>query len=201
MSERTPLKPIGGLKVGDRAAALPGPPARRATPAPAPSSADTPTTGMGEEPTASPGEETTHKQSRKPTRARTKVSDTADVTKSFPLFLPSDLAKRFRQAARDQRLSQVNLLLDALVSTQERLEDLVKNDQPQPAGTDDLFTRPASRVGGGGEDISVTLTLRTVSRNLDTIDRMTEKAGARSRSQLLRLALATHLNELADAST
>lgn len=194
MTERPTLKPISGLKPGDRASILPPPPPR-----PSVTAQPTPEHSASSEKASSveAGEEQSSKQARKSApRSRPKASDTADVQRNFPIFLPVDLAERFREAARELRVSQVNLMLDALVSNKEQLEQLVKADQPS-ATTDELFARTAPR---GGEVVSATLTLRTLSSNVDTIDQLAEKAGAKSRSQLLRLALAAHLDKLDDAS-
>lgn len=193
MTERPTLKPISGLKPGDRASILPPPPPRpvataQPTAEPATSSDKSSAPDAGEDPGT--------KQARKSaTRSRPKVSDSADVSRNFPVFLPVDLAKRFRTAARELQVSQVNLMLDALVSNKEQLEQLVKADQPN-AKTDELFARAAPREA---DVVSATLTLRTVSSNVDTIDQLAEKAGAKSRSQLLRLALAAHLDKLDNA--
>jgi hypothetical protein len=191
MSERPSLKPIAGLKPGDRAGAIPPPPRRRPV-----DSAAAPS-GEAVVDDASPsvsqrdvGEGSRGASSRaKATGSRPKASQGVDVIRNVPVFLPAELADRFRAAAREQRISQVNLLLDALTATRDQLGELVAADQPKPS--DGLFARPAPR---GGEVVSATLNLRTVSGNIDTIDRLADEAGAKSRSQLMRLALAHYLD-------
>lgn len=191
MSERPSLKPIAGLKPGDRAGAIPPPPRRRqgqsvAAPAgeavvdDASKSVSQREVGEGPGGAASRG---------KSSSSRPKASQGAEVIRNVPIFLPAELADRFRAAAREQRISQVNLLLDALTATRDQLGELVAADQPK--ASDGLFARPAPR---GGEVVSATLNLRTVSGNIDTIDRLAEEAGAKSRSQLMRLAVAHYLD-------
>lgn len=82
--------------------------------------------------------------------------------------------------------------MDALVATQSRLEELVTSEPAhQTTRSDGLFIRRES--GRRRDEPLATLTVRMLSRNVDTIDALVEKIGAPSRSALCAAALRDYL--------
>lgn len=202
MSRREPMAPIAGLK---KPTDLPAPSARPRTlqPVPAPSSDP-----AGEQPedlaaAASPAEETTRatakaEQASKPVgrtrRPRAEKaaarSASADTMRPVSVSVPLTMAEAWRDRAKNDRTSQVDVLLDALVAHQDELTDLVSARSEKPTVSDGLFDRTP---GAKGERF-VGVSLRIKSGNLEVIDQLVDKHGADSRSQLVAAALSAYLS-------
>ncbi len=174
-TERTPLAAVPGLS---RTAALPAPPARRpqarsSSPAVVPEEISTPPAPVG-----------------KPS-SQTRVSRTATTIRNVTLSLPVSLVAGIRERARQDRVSQPEILLDALIATESELEALLAVEAPQPT-TDGLFVRRRPRPEN--PDPLSTLSLRMLSSNLEAIDSLVSKHKADSRSALCAAALRRYLN-------
>ncbi|MEP9385558.1 hypothetical protein [Nocardioides sp. KR10-350] len=103
--------------------------------------------------------------------------------------VPLTLAEAWRDRARRDRTSQVDVLLDALVAHQDDLGELVAARGEKPTVSDGLFDRTPGTKG----ERFVGVSLRIKSRNLDVIDQLADKHGAESRSQLIAAALSAYL--------
>jgi len=109
--------------------------------------------------------------------------------KAVSVSVPLTVAEAWRDSAKRERTSQVDVLLDALVARQGELTDLVASRTEQPTVSDGLFDRTP---GAKGERF-VGVSLRIKSGNLQVIDQLVDKHGAESRSQLVAAALSAHL--------
>lgn len=174
MSERTPLQPVAGLA---RTANIPPPPRRT----PTPTFTRTETQEDVTEATATtPPAETVAR--RRP------ASDQADTIRSTTLSMPVAVLQALKARAAADRVSQPDLLMDALSATHDQLEHLVQQANP-PQSNDGLFVRrSASESGPLG-----TLSLRMLSRNITAIDDLATNSGAKSRSALCTAALKEYL--------
>lgn len=205
MSRREPMAPIAGLKRPN----LPGPSPRPRTLAPVPEStvesveekpeaaakATAPTVGEASEAAVRSG--STSRPASRPRKARAEkagvparsVSESADTMKPVSVSVPLTLAETWRDRAKRDRTSQVDVLLDALVAHQEELTDLVAARTEKPTVSDGLFDRSPGATG----ERSVGVSLRIKSSNLEVIDQLAEKHGAEKRSQLVAAALSAYL--------
>lgn len=209
MSRREPMAPVTGLKKPT----LPAPRPRALAPVPEPAQdtpdeqedaqpappASTPSAGPAAGPTRTEDDSSTA-PSRQATRTRKSRAEkpstagrsaTVDATKppAISVSVPLTLAEAWRDRARTDRTSQVDVLLDAIVAHQGELTELVAARAEKPTVTDGLFDRTP---GAKGERY-VGVSLRIKATNLDVIDRLTNKHGADSRSQLIAAALSAHL--------
>lgn len=209
-SRRQPMEPVDGLKKP----ALPGPKPRprTLTPVPPPSTeppAEQTDTSAGEsaegtvlEPVAEPeksapppaGETAKPKpaRSKKPRADKTTAparSADADTMKPVSVSVPLTLAEAWRDRAKKDRTSQVDVLLDAIVAHQDELDDLVAAAGQKPTVNDGLFDRGP---GSKGERF-VGVSLRIKSGNLAVIDRLADKHGAAKRSPFVAAVLAAYL--------
>ncbi|ABL79326.1 MULTISPECIES: hypothetical protein [unclassified Nocardioides] len=201
MSRREPMAPIAGLK---KPADLPAPSARPRTLQPVPEPSSDPAGEQSQDlaATASPAKETTRatakaEQASKPI-ARTRKpraekatarSASADTMRPVSVSVPLTMAEAWRDRAKNDRTSQVDVLLDALVAHQNELTDLVSARSEKPTVSDGLFDRTP---GAKGERF-VGVSLRIKSGNLEVIDQLVDKHGADSRSQLVAAALSAYL--------
>jgi len=113
--------------------------------------------------------------------------------RNMALSLPSALVQQLKRRAVADRVSQPEVLMDALSATKDDLPKLVAHMKPVHApAAGDLFVRVVRR--GGAEPMS-TLTLRILSRNLDAIDRLVTLSEAPSRSMMCATALRAYLAE------
>ena len=174
-SERTPLAAVPGLS---RTSALPAPPARR------PQARSSSPAVAAEEVAAPPAP--VDKRS-----APRRVSSTATTIRNVTLSLPVSLVSGIRERARQDRASQPEILLDALLATENELEALLAVETPQPT-TDGLFVRRRPRPEN--PDPLSTLSLRMLSSNLEAIDSLVNKHKADSRSALCAAALRRYLD-------
>lgn len=207
MSRRQPMEPVEGLKKP----VLPGPSPRPRTLTPVPP----PTTEPAAEPAETPADEgaegpvlapVTEKSERpvgetakpKPARSRKARAEKpaalarsadADTMKPVSVSVPLTLAEAWRDRAKKDRTSQVDVLLDAIVAHQAELDDLVAAAARKPTVNDGLFDRGP---GSKGERF-VGVSLRIKSGNLDVIDRLADRHGAEKRSPFVAAVLAAYL--------
>ncbi|MEV5003915.1 hypothetical protein [Nocardioides sp. LML1-1-1.1] len=202
MSRREPMAPIAGLK---KPTDLPAPSARPQTlqVVPAPSPDPTPEESQDLATTPSPATDTARAttkaesgskqqgRSRKPRTEKAPArSASADTMKPVSVSVPLTMAEAWRDRAKRDRTSQVDVLLDALVAHQAELTDLVAARGEKPTVSDGLFDRTP---GAKGERF-VGVSLRIKAGNLEVIDQLTDKHGADSRSQLVAAALSAYLS-------
>lgn len=118
-----------------------------------------------------------------------KVSETADLMRPITLSLPAALVTRLKDRATTDRVSQPEVLLDALTATADELAGLLEaaNVRPTRAG---LFLRTPPR---GPAEPMATLSLRMLTRNVATIDDLVLSHEAPSRSALCATALRRYL--------
>lgn len=175
------MAPVAGLS---RTAALPGPPPR-------PAPAATPAASEDRTPSAPP--DSPERTPRKvPERRSEPRSETVGTVRQVALSMPAAVVQAVRDRARRDGISQPEVLMDALVATQERLPDVLPISRKRPAlQSDGLFVRrePAPR----DEEPLVTLTVRMLTTNVRAIDDLVEQVGAPSRSALCVAALRDYL--------
>lgn len=174
MSERVPLAPVAGLA---RTASIPPPPRRPAAPLPAK------TDSQEDDPVA-----TVIATPATATSRRRPASDQADIVRSTTLSMPVAVLQALKARAAADRVSQPDLLMDALSATHDQLENLVQKANP-PQSDDGLFVR---RSASESEPLG-TLSLRMLSRNITAIDDIATNSGAKSRSALCTAALKEYL--------
>lgn len=124
--------------------------------------------------------------------------------KPISLSVPASVSARWRAYSQARRRSLVDVMLDAVNANAERLPTLVREHQTalrtaaQPV-TDGLFVRQAAAVRDE-TDPYVTMPLRMLSTNVDTLDRLTYETAADSRSQFVVAVMIAYLADLdADA--
>lgn len=208
-SRRQPMEPVDGLKKPT----LPGPKPRPRTLTPVPPPSTEPATEQTEtsagesaegtvlepvaepEKSAPPAEETAKPKAARSKKARGEKttaparSADADTMKPVSVSVPLTLAEAWRDRAKRDRTSQVDVLLDAIVAHQDELDDLVAAAAQKPTVNDGLFDRGP---GSKGERF-VGVSLRIKSGNLDVIDRLADKHGAVKRSPFVAAVLAAYL--------
>lgn len=204
MSRREPMTPIAGLK---KPTDLPSPSARPRTLAPVPAPSPDPVEEQPVDLAASPSPakepsdgtakaEPSSKSTGRPTKSRTEKataparSASADTMRPVSVSVPLTMAEAWRDRAKRDRTSQVDVLLDALVAHQDKLTDLVAARSEKPTVSDGLFDRTP---GAKGERF-VGVSLRIKAANLEVIDQLADKHGADSRSQLVAAALSAYLS-------
>ena len=114
---RPPMAPVAGLS---RTSSLPSPPprpARRAVP-----------TEESPRPAPSPGPAPEPAAKAEPTRPRRARRESADTVRPVTVSLPASLVQGVRDRSRIDGVSQPEVLMDALVATQSRLEELVTSE-------------------------------------------------------------------------
>lgn len=205
MSRREPMQPIEGLK---KPTDLPRPSARPRTlatvPPPSPEVADSPGDEATEgavlsplkdsEPSEQPGDAEKPKanRSKKPRSEKAAApvhSASADTMRPVSVSVPLTLGEAWRERAKRDRTSQVDVLLDAIVAHQGELDELVAASSEKPTVSDGLFDRG---VGAKGERF-VGVSLRIKSGNLEVIDRLAEKHGPVKRSPFVAAVLTAYL--------
>lgn len=193
------MEPVDGLKKPT----LPGPKPRprTLTPVPPPSTepATEPTeTSAGESAEGTVLEPVAEPEKPKPARSKKTRADKttaparsadADTMKPVSVSVPLTLAEAWRDRAKKDRTSQVDVLLDAIVAHQDELDALVAAAGQKPTVNDGLFDRGP---GSKGERF-VGVSLRIKSGNLDVIDRLADKHGAAKRSPFVAAVLAAYL--------
>lgn len=204
MTRREPMSPIAGLK---KPTDLPPPSARPRTLAPVPTPSPDPVEEQPVDLAASPSPakeasgdtakaEPSSKSAGRPRKSRTEKatatarSASADTMRPVSVSVPLTMAEAWRDRAKRDRTSQVDVLLDALVAHQDELTDLVVARSEKPTVSDGLFDRTP---GAKGERF-VGVSLRIKAGNLEVIDQLADKHGADSRSQLVAAALSAYLS-------
>lgn len=201
MSRREPMTPISGLKKPSLPAPSPRPRTLAPVPEPTPDTVEEQPDSLTEAPSAAPAKEDAPAAARSGATASTgrtrkaraeklARSASADTMKAVSVSVPLTVAEAWRDSAKRERTSQVDVLLDALVARQDGLTDLVAARTEQPTVSDGLFDRTP---GAKGERF-VGVSLRIKSGNLQVIDQLVDKHGAESRSQLVAAALSAHLS-------
>lgn len=124
--------------------------------------------------------------------------------KAVTLSLPASISARWRGYSQARRRSLVDVLLDAVNANADRLPILVREHQAalriaaQPV-TDGLFVRHTAGVRAE-TDPYVTMPLRMLATNVDTLDRLTYETAADSRSQFVVAVMIAYLTDVeADA--
>ena len=203
MTHREPMAPIAGLK---KPTDLPAPSARPRTLTPVPAASPDPVEEQPVDLAASPSPakeasggtakaEPSSKSTGRPRKSRaekataTARSASADTMRPVSVSVPLTLAEAWRDRAKRDRTSQVDVLLDALVAHQDDLADLVAARSEKPTVSDGLFDRTP---GAKGERF-VGVSLRIKAGNLEVIDQLADKHGADSRSQMVAAALSAYL--------
>ncbi len=179
MTARSPLSPVQGLA---RTVSIPPPPAR---PSPATQGQETPAapTTAGQESPAS---------ARRTTRTAgpTRKSDEAHTTRAVTLSLPASIVTRVKDRARADRVSQPDVLMDAVSAALDNLHHLLEGEERLPV-SDGIFVRRPTRRSS--PEPMATLSLRLLARNVDVIDELVTRFDARSRSSLCAVALRNYL--------
>lgn len=203
-TRREPMSPIAGLK---KPTDLPSPSARPRTLAPVPTPSPDPVEEQPVDLAASPSPtkeasgdtakaEPSSKSAGRSRKSRTEKatatarSASADTMRPVSVSVPLTMAEAWRDRAKRDRTSQVDVLLDALVAHQDELTDLVAARSERPTVSDGLFDRTP---GAKGERF-VGVSLRIKAGNLEVIDQLADKHGADSRSQLVAAALSAYLS-------
>jgi hypothetical protein len=203
-TRREPMSPIAGLK---KPTDLPSPSARPRTLTPVPAPSPDPVEEQPVDLAASPAPakeasgdtakaEPSSKSAGRPRKSRTEKatatarSASADTMRPVSVSVPLTMAEAWRDRAKRDRTSQVDVLLDALVAHQDELTDLVAARSEKPTVSDGLFDRTP---GAKGERF-VGVSLRIKAGNLEVIDQLADKHGAESRSQLVAAALSSYLS-------
>lgn len=203
-TRREPMSPIAGLK---KPTDLPSPSARPRTLAPVPTPSPDPVEEQPVDLAASPSPtkeasgdtakaEPSSKSAGRPRKSRTEKatatarSASANTMRPVSVSVPLTMAEAWRDRAKRDRTSQVDVLLDALVAHQDELADLVAARSEKPTVSDGLFDRTP---GAKGERF-VGVSLRIKAGNLEVIDQLADKHGADSRSQLVAAALSAYLS-------
>lgn len=206
MSRREPMAPITGLKKPNLPAPSPRPRTLAPVPEPSPDPVEEQPESLAENPSPSarveesrpvksgarskPAERGRKARGEKATAPARRVSESADTMKPVSVSVPLTLAESWRDRAKRDRTSQVDVLLDALVAHQDELGDLVAARSEKPTVHDGLFDRTP---GAKGERF-VGVSLRIKSGNLEVIDQLADKHGAEKRSQLIAAALSAYLD-------
>jgi hypothetical protein len=205
MSRREPMTPIAGLKKPDLPAPSPRPRTLAPVPTPTPDAAEEESEALAESPAPTPAEEVdraaarseaTPKPTGRPRKTRAEKtaaparSASADTMKPVSVSVPLTVAEAWRDRAKRDRTSQVDVLLDAVVAHQGELTDLVAARTEKPTVSDGLF----DRIPGVKGERFVGVSLRIKSGNLEVIDQLADKHGAESRSQLVAAALSEYLS-------
>lgn len=124
--------------------------------------------------------------------------------KPISLSVPASVSAHWRSHSQARRRSLVDVMLDAVNENSERLATLVREHQTalrtaaQPV-TDGLFVRHAVAVRDE-TDPYVTMPLRMLSTNVDTLDRLSYETAADSRSQFVVAVMIAYLAD-AEADT
>lgn len=117
--------------------------------------------------------------------------------RQISLSLPSSLAERWRSHSQAKQHSLVDVMLDAIVANKETLGELVRAQQSAARAdrlpvSDGTFLRTPATVDER-PDPFVTIPLRMLSTNVDTLDALAYETAAESRSQLVVAALGAFL--------
>lgn len=185
--ERTPMKSAG--LPGSRTARLPSPSRMAGLPsAPRPPSTAEPARAT------QAASETPRRATTRKTTAR--ASQSAVSVIPISLSLPVEVGRGLRERAAHDRISQADVLLDAIEAAGEDLHQLVEalqDDRQAPnTTTSGPFVRRTRDTNPRAPQ--ATVSLRLDSRNLAAIDELARHHGDRARSLLCTAALRHYLN-------
>lgn len=184
MSSRSPLSPVQGLA---RTASIPPPPPRVG---PVPHQKPAPgVTASQESATPAPAQRTPA------TPGRVRKSDEAVTTRAVTLSLPAAIVTRVQERARADRMSQPEVLMDAVTAALENLPQLLESEATHPVSDGIFVRRPPRR---SSPDPMATLSMRLLTRNVDAIDALVTRYEASSRSALCAAALREYLKGSSD---
>ena len=110
--------------------------------------------------------------------------------RAVTLSLPAPLVTAIKDRARAERVSQPDVLMDALSATRDRLDVLLAPVTAPPISDGLFLRRQAQRTT---TDPLATLSLRLLAANLTAIDDLVIKHQAPSRSALCAAALRGYL--------
>lgn len=184
MSERTPLQAVDGLA---RTRRVPGPPPRRVKPI-TPAAPDS--GGVAPEEGTPAAADPPGRGRRKPTTGQ-RGDQKAQTVRAVTLSLPASLVAGVKSRARTDRVTQPEVLFDALSAAGDRLGELV-GAAVSPPVSDGLFLRRATRETSPSDPMA-TLSMRLLSPNVEAIDALVAKHKAPSRSALCAAALREYL--------
>ncbi len=119
-----------------------------------------------------------------------KASETAEVFRPVTLSLPAEVVSRLKERALADRVSQPEVLLDALTAAEGELEVLLRSARPRPTKAGLFLRTPRS----GPAEPMATLSMRLLERNLAVIDDLVIAHEAASRSALCAAALRSYLS-------
>lgn len=124
--------------------------------------------------------------------------------KAISVSLPAHTAAAWKDRARRDGVTQVDVLLDAVSTQHARLGDLVREHRiRQRSGSapasDGLFVR--KQQSDDGFDPYVAVSLRMLSANVDVLDGLVHSTGATSRSQLVLAALTEWLGQAEESGS
>lgn len=178
-------------------------------------SADSPQAAPPDPPPGWPGEPATPAQrgaasrTRRQTGARSKTAS----TRGGPISLDPDTSYQVgvyvhphaRSAAigrrKTEKITNAEIVFDAIDAVQHRLEGLIRERRVKARPESSLFpgrVRRGRKAGGGvttleGDARRVLWQFRASGAELEVIDRLMERSGAESRSELVAVALETTL--------
>ena len=182
---RPPMAPVAGLS---RTSTIPAPPLRHPTPEQQPAAQ---VRATQQQPSAGELEKVTGVDRREPKAerpARRTRSAEASVMRPITLSLPTALVQAVRERARRDGISQPDVLMDAIVASQNELPSLLADGHDvQKLHSDGVFVRRTA--GERSPEPLATLTLRLLSPNVDAIDDLVRRHEAPSRSALCVVAL------------
>lgn len=106
------------------------------------------------------------------------------------LSLPAAIVSQVKDRARAERVTQPEVVMDALIANYDDLGDLLQEGRRQ-LESDGLFLRRPT--GRGTAEPMATLSMRMLARNVEAIDRLVQTHEAPSRSALCLAALRSYL--------
>jgi hypothetical protein len=139
-------------------------------------------------PPAAPRRSTTGESVSQTTRQI--VGQTAELMRATTLSLPAAVVTALKARAVADRVTHAEVLLDALSASAGDLADLVRSTRPRPT-REGLFLRLPTR---GPAEPMATLSVRMLTRNVETIDDLVATTEAASRSLLCTAALRRYLD-------
>jgi hypothetical protein len=126
------------------------------------------------------------------TRTTTAADAGAPALRLVIVQLPNAIADRLRNQARTRSVTYKELILDAVEATVDQLENLVTQRRPRAREVGSLFagerTAPLARPEGRRQ-ISIKLTEASIT----ALDDLATTHGAKSRSELIAIALDAYL--------
>lgn len=196
------LTPPPGLSAPHAATRRPAAQDQAATPTPAPKPAQKATSRRPKatkptRPTPKPATNTTQPkevgdsdQQQDHGRAKTTPSNNA-ATRATNITVPAELFDRIAEAREQQQLSTGELIAAAIEAQIADLSNLIA--AANTTRTTSMFSTRATRLPRRGAEPEKPITYRMTAQDLAIIDDLVEQYGARSRGQLITIALRAHL--------